>query len=152
MVSVLLLTGYAALYVAGRIKKIVGQQQNLPTITIGSKKVMVKKIIGNAVTLAIGLMLGWLLHSAHQFNHTYVLNDVKVIRRQSDSFYLLQTDHHVDFTFKACPDSKIDWLEGSTLKVLVYEDRGSCASISDKRFGYLVKRNSAGEPILNGGS
>lgn len=155
LASALLAIGCGGLYLASRMRRLLKQLKTIPRITpdliITAPMAAVKRSSKYVGMLALGLTLGWSLHAAKQFNHTYVLNDVKVLERQADNRYLLQTDHHVDFTFKTCPDSTVDWLAGSKLKVLVYEDRGSCASVSDKQLGYVVYRDKQGRPILTGG-
>lgn len=104
------------------------------------------------MTLILGVGIGYGSRDLQQFHHTYVLNDVQVLRRDSHELYLMQTSAHQPFEMKFCPDYTPDLDEGSLLKVIVYEDRGECKSVSDKKLGYIVARDEHGKTIIQKGN
>lgn len=88
-----------------------------------------------------GLIVGYALHDLWQFHHTYVLNDLTVVHKISESEWVMMfNDNHDRFTTKFCADYLPKFREGTVLKSLVYEDRGECWSISNKKLGFIIDR------------
>jgi hypothetical protein len=96
--------------------------------------------------ISVAFIAGYFTREIHQFNNTYVLHDVQVLRRDKPDMYSMRIGA-LQFEVKFCPDLLPDLDEGSLLKVLVYEERGTCKSVHDKRLGFIVARDDHGQPI-----
>lgn len=91
---------------------------------------------------------GWLARDLNQFHHTYIVNGVDVIdnsNREAGRYVLAYADTHLEFDTTFCPDYIPQFPIGVRLEVLVYEDRGACWSISNKKLGYKVRRGENDE-------
>jgi hypothetical protein len=94
----------------------------------------------------MAFLCGYLYRDHRLQQHTVSLHDVRVIRKDAEDMYLLQAGIY-QFEAKFCRDYLPDFDPGTTLKVLVYEDRGQCKSIGGQHNGFLVARDVHGMPI-----
>ena len=99
-----------------------------------------------SVGLAIGFVTGYTARELRQYSKTYVLNDLYVIRKDSDERFLLAfNDTHLPFEVNFCTDYKPTFQPGMMLSVLIYEDRGECWSVANQKLGYKYARDSYGK-------
>ena len=81
-----------------------------------------------------------------QYRHTYVLNDIHVIRKDDNNKFLLAfNDTHLAFETKFCLDYIPTFEPGMVISVLVYEDRGDCWSVANHKLGYKYAKDSHGK-------
>jgi hypothetical protein len=95
-----------------------------------------------------GHHIGYIERGSEMASHTYVLNDVLVLRRDAPDKYLMQTDSGQAFEFKFCDDYLPELPTPSRLKTIVYEDRRTCKSVADKQLGYILARDEHGRLII----
>lgn len=96
-----------------------------------------------SIFFALGCMAGWGARDLFQFHHTYVVNNVEVIdnaNREQGRYAMAFGDTHLQFDTTFCADYNPQFPIGIKLEVLVYEDRGSCWSISNHKLGYKIQR------------
>ena len=99
--------------------------------------------------VAFGVLAGYVIRDLKQFHHTYVLNDVSILRKDAADRYLMRVGNQI-FEMQFCSDFTPDFDPDTLLKVIVYEDRGTCQSVSDSRLGYILARDDHGQPIKQG--
>ena len=91
------------------------------------------------------------MHDLEQFHHTYVLSGLRVVQRHdAQRFTFAFEDNGQSFTTKLCANYRPQFDSGMTLKVLVYQDRGQCWDISNRKLGYILARNENGQVIIKG--
>lgn len=99
------------------------------------------KLLVQTSIIAISMVCGYAVRDLWQFHHTYVLNDLTVVHKVSESEWVLMfNENHTSFTTKFCDDYLPQFQEGTRIKIMVYEDRGTCWSVSNKKLGYIVDR------------
>lgn len=86
-----------------------------------------------------------LMHVESEAKHVYTLTHVLVRRQDGNDAYQMQLqDTHELFEAKFCPDYLPPLEEGMLLKLLVYEDKGTCWSVRGPKLGYLFVRDEKG--------
>lgn len=96
-------------------------------------------------SLVVAFAVGYYARELSQFNRTYVIHDAYIVKQLAPSRFLMQIPSGLPFVAIFCRDSETSaWENGIKLSVLVYEDRGRCWSIADKRLGWTAVRNRQG--------
>src|SRR5262249_9753196 len=107
-------------------------------------------LIPRLLVLLLAGATGYAIRDFQKFHATYVLDDVHLLQRGSNPVLsAMQIDQGQVFWFRFCDDYVPDLDLGSTLKTIVYEDRGHCKSISNHKLGYIVLRDSTGKPKIS---
>lgn len=97
--------------------------------------------------LLLGLGLGYELRSRQLSSDTRVLADVLVLKKFTDSAFMLQTRDGQAFKAEFCPDSKVNFERGWKIKVMTYEQRKGCKSINGHNLGFMFQKDAQGNPI-----
>jgi hypothetical protein len=94
------------------------------------------------VGLVVGFFSGHIYEQLKHYKKTFVLNDLQIVKKyEPEEKYLLAfSDTHLSFVTKICDDYKPNFQEGAKLKLLVYEDRGTCWSVAGEKLGYKYER------------
>jgi len=96
----------------------------------------------------VGYKVGYTSRELEQFHHTFVLHDVRVLSQRNAYNFRMAVDN-LPFEATFCPGNPPQIGPGMTLKLLVYEQAGPCKNISDDKLGYIVSRDSSGNPIVD---
>lgn len=115
----------------------------------GWRRTKKPKASGSAryVPVVVAAICALVLIIAASRAHVYQLHDVYVIGYDTDYHYHLRTGT-TDFWTTFCRDYEPQFSTGQTLKVLTYEDLGSCWSVAHTHPAYLLLRDEKGVPII----
>lgn len=99
------------------------------------------------VGLVIGFVTGYTVRELGQYRNTVVVTDIHVIEQQSKDMYLMESKNHLPFTIKFCDDFVPQFEKNSLIKLIKYEQRSECVSVSGEKNGFIVARDSKGNPL-----